>query len=260
MDERHWWFASKLQQTFHFSGYDNPSMLEDFLSDFEVAELITRFLGPGGPRKLFFYCEDADGDESRTPTMSNRQLQVTTHSSGDILSKAKDSVCLYVLRRTAFGEVDITQIDSEVYCGEIRHSALSSLSVLLSEAYAPLLHQQTNWGTCSNENISTFFQVFDRLRTTIQESAVQSLTQQANLQQPSSMLKEALTHFQPQHVGQMAVSSEIVADCEALMNDWIATIEGMLIEATDERYGYVIIYCSLLPWCCYVLYFEYWKL
>jgi len=40
MAERHWWFASKLQETFHFGGYDNPTLLEDFLSEPEVVELI----------------------------------------------------------------------------------------------------------------------------------------------------------------------------------------------------------------------------
>ncbi len=236
MDERHWWFASKLQDTFHFSGYDNPSLLEDFLSDYEVSELISKFLGPSEPRKLFFFCEPSTPDDTRTPSLSNRQLHVTCHPNECNLSRAMDNVCLYVLRRGMVGDVDITDIDKEVYCGEIRQSVLVNLSILLSEAFTPILHQQINWGRCSNDDHVSFLQTFDRLTTSLHENASLALTSEQNLSQPSSRLRETLVAIQSQHPGRMAITNEaLLGDCESLLGDWMSFIEGVLIEVTDER-------------------------
>lgn len=237
MDERHWWFASKLQDTFHFSGYDNPSLLEDFLSDYDVSDLISKFLGPGGPRKLFFFCEATDFDEIRTPSLSNRQLQVTSQPNKDILRRAIDNVCLYVIRRGMYGEVDVTQIDEEVYCGEIRHSVLVNLSTLLSEAYMPLFHQQNDWGKCSQEDKTSFLQTFDRLATSIHENAAMVLANEHNLSQPSAKLRESLAVVQSQQPGRTNFANQevLLAECEGLLTGWMGFIEGVLIEVTDER-------------------------
>lgn len=230
MDERHYWFASKLQETFRFGGYDNPSLLEDFLSDFEVAETISRFLGPGEPGNLFFYCEEDSEEERRAPSATSRQLHVTAHLRKDVLSKSK--VCLYVLRRSTDGDVDVTQLDKELYCGELRHSAISSLSALLSEAYAPLLRRQRNWGDCTNDNVSNFLQTFERLSSALSESAAEVLAHRVLLQEPPASLREAL---QQQHGSRFSISVEMVEDCEQLVTDWIDTIDSLLLETTDER-------------------------
>ena len=243
MDERHWWFAGKLQETFHFSGYDNPSVLEDFLSDFEVADLITKFLAPGEPRKLFFYCEEIEDEENRASSAINRQIKVTSHITKDLPLLRNEGVCLYILKKDPLKEIDVTQIDKELYCGEIQHSVLASLSSLLSDAYTPILHGHEDWGSCSKENISSFLQTFDKLTIVIQDLAVQSLCQKAVLLQPSPMLKGTLLHIQSQPgsgVARMNLGNEIVSECESLLSDWIASIEGLLIDATDERSVYFI--------------------
>ena len=247
MDERHWWFAGKLQETFHFSGYDNPSVLEDFLSDFEVADLITKFLAPGEPRKLFFYCEEIEDEENRASSAINRQIKVTSHIARDLPLLRNEGVCLYILKKDPLKEVDVTQIDKDLYCGEIQHSVLASLSSLLSDAYIPILHGHEDWGLCSKENVSSFLQTFDKLTVVIQDLAVQSLCQKAVLLQPSPMLKGALLHILSQPgsgVVKLNLGNEIVSECESLLSDWIASIEGLLIDATDERSVYFISHQS----------------
>ena len=245
MDERHWWFAGKLQETFHFGGYDNPSVLEDFLSDFEVAELISKFLSPGEPRKLFFYCEEGIEEENgRASSAMNRRLRVTSRTSKGFLlqSLQNNQICLYVLRRHPMSEVDITVIDDEIYCGEIRQSVLTSLSNLLSNVYYPLLHQQKSWGSCPNDCIISFLSTFDKLTNAVQEMSVQSLTYEPLLQRPTLDLKKALLNYQPGSSSGTAgtgvrfnLTNEIVAQCDVILNDWICFIEGLLIEATNER-------------------------
>lgn len=249
MEERQWWFASKLQDTFRFSGYDNPSLLEDFLSDYDVSELIAKFLGPGEPKKLFFYCEvTTNSDDNRTPSLSNRQLQLTSQPNKDILSKAVDNVCLYCLRRGLVSEVDMTQIDAEVYCGEIRHSALVDLSILLSEAYVPLFHARKDWGQCLPEERSGFIQTFDKLANNVRENAAQSLANEKNLSQPSPRLRESLAMLQSsQHSGgrSLLTNEMVLEQCEELVVDWMAFIEGVLIEVLDDRYrGYVHVHIN----------------
>ena len=233
--ERHWWFASKLQETFHFGGYDNPTLLEDFLSEPEVVELINDFLSPGEPYKLFFYCDASSttsAAESRSPSAASRRLHVTAQLTEDVVSR-KGRVCLYVLRKDVGGEVDVSQMERELYCGELRHSVLSSLASLLTEAYAPLLHEQRSWGECSNESVSNFLQNFDRFSNALYEAASQDQIHQSLLQRPGLELRSEL--FQSQH-GRVPLLANVVMECEALITDWIGTIEVLLLETTDERY------------------------
>ena len=236
MDERVLWFAGKLQETFRFGGYDNPSVLEDFLADFEVAELITKFLSPGEPRKLFFYCDETREEEpGRSSCTLYRQLRVTSKiTKGFSSSVQNDHVCLYVLRKDPAKEVDISSMDKELYCGEIRQSVLASLSTLLSNAYSPLLHSQSDWGECSKESVLSFLTGFDKLTTVIQEMATQSLSHEPLLRQPSPSLRSLLMHFQVAG-NRINLSDKAVSECETVMADWIAVIEGLLIDTTDER-------------------------
>ena len=249
MDERHWWFAAKLQETFHFGGYDNPTLLEDFLSEPDVVDSINNFLSPGQPNKLFFYCNAVpSGSYIPTPTPgsglqasesspSNRQLHITSKLTTDVVSQG--CVCLYVLRRDVRGEVDISQMEKELFCGELRHSVLSSLASLLAEAYTPLLHSQRKWGECSKERVSNFLQNFDRLSHTLLEASTRAHAEQPMLQWPSYELKNDLQ--QSQNASKMSNKggtpyAEILMECEALIADWISTIESLLLETTDERY------------------------
>lgn len=249
MDERHWWFAAKLQETFHFGGYDNPTLLEDFLSEPDVVDSIINFLSPGQPNKLFFYCNAVpSGSYSPTPTPgsglqasgssgSNRQLHITSKLTTDVVSQG--CVCLYVLRRDVRGEVDISQMERELFCGELRHSVLSSLASLLAEAYTPLLHSQRKWGECSEERVTNFLQNFDRLSHTLLEASTRAHAEQPMLQWPSYELRNDLQ--QMQNASKMSskgatLYAEILMECEALIADWISTIESLLLETTDERY------------------------
>lgn len=229
MDERHWWFASKLQETFHFGGFDNPTLLEDFLSDPDVTELINSFLAPGEPRKLFFYCDEPPPprDGSRTPSASSRRLRASPELTSEAVNRGK--VCLYVLRADPSNEVEPSQMEREVFCGEIRHSALSSLAALLCEAYNPLLHSQKDWGECSEAAVTSFLDNFDRHSSALLETASLSQTRRPLLPRPSAEL-------QAMQLGRSNVLSvDTVGESEELVGEWINCIESILLEATDER-------------------------
>ena len=236
MDKRHWWFASKLQETFHFGGFDNPTLLEDFLTDPDVTELINSFLAPGEPRKLFFYCDEPpplkDGSSfnyvTLAPTVSPRRLHATSGLTSEALNRGK--VCLYVLRADASNEVEPSQMERELFCGEIRHSALSSLAALLCEAYNPLLHSQKDWGECSEAAVASFLETFDRHSSALLETASLSQARRQLLPRPSAELQAM-----QQHRRTNVLSMDTVAECEELVGECINYIEGLLLEATDER-------------------------
>ena len=243
MDERHWWFASKLQETFRFGGYDNPTLLEDFLSDSEVVDLINDFLSTGDPSRLFFYCDEVPSlstHGSQSPIISardspvrapstTRRLHVTSQLSKDVISLGK--VSLYVLRRDSDGDVDVTTMEKEIFCGELRHSVLSSLAVLLREAYTPLLHTSAKWGECNRESIANFLNNFDKFSAALSEMSSRAQVGQPLLEWPSRELRsEAVL----QH-GKGALLGGILTECEALVTDWVGSIESLLIETTDER-------------------------
>ena len=248
MDERHLWFAPKLQETFHFGGYDNPTLLEDFLSEPDVMDLINKFLSPGEPCKLFFYCNAASPisshssptlrhNELQTSPIPTRRLQLVSQLTKDVL--AQGCVCLYVLRKSVETEIQAFQMDKELYCGELKHSLLSNLATLLAEAYNPILNSQKNWKECPDETVATFLQNFGKFTNILCETATRAEIHQPILQKPRQDLRNhILFHRQDiRHGGGGNGLEDVVGECEVLMGDWIGTIESLLINANDERYN-----------------------
>lgn len=258
MDERHWWFASKLQETFHFGSYDNPTLLEDFLSEPEVGELINRFLSPGEPQKLFFYCNATPPSSLCSPTMlgppnqsfaspcPSRMLHVVPSLVRDVL--AQGCVCLYILRKNTKEVVDSSMMEKELFCGVIRHSVLSSLAMLLTEAYLPVLHSQVDWGQCSEDVVASFLQNFTKCSSLLCGVATEAQMKRPILQRPSKLLMEELI----QHRGGGgnggvggggAGGGEwggrgpdgMLKECDALINEWAGSIESLMIDITDDR-------------------------
>ena len=166
MDERHWWVAGKIQESFHIGGYDNPTLLEDFMCEPDTLDMINQFLNAGGPCRIFFYC-----DKPETDTLSTRQLHITGS-----LATLKDVVLeeitiLYFLRRSVDYDVDPSHVETDVFCGELKGNTIEGLSSLLTEIYLPLLKAQKDWGECSLENQQLFMQNMEKFVNTISDSA-----------------------------------------------------------------------------------------
>ena len=100
MDERHWWVAGKIQESFHIGGYDNPTLLEDFFNDDATLDMINGFLNAGGQSRLFFYCGRAE-----TGVLSTRQLHVTGTLASLKGVNLEEITILYFLRRDTDREV-----------------------------------------------------------------------------------------------------------------------------------------------------------
>ena len=222
MDDRLWWFATKLQETFHFGGYDSPTLLEDFLCEPDVVKLINSFLGPGEPPKLFFYCDPID----QQVTGESRTLNVVTILSKDTVFDK--GTCLYALRKESRKEVEASHLEKEMCCGEIKFSILTSFSALLTEGFVPLLKSQQHWKEASKEMVAQFLQTLDKYTQVIAEPVSQAY--QPLLTKPSVPIKTEMVQ-----AGKSTTLLELQEDCEELAGDWISTIETYLLEGMDEK-------------------------
>ncbi len=169
MDERHWWIAGKIQESFHIGGYDNPTLLEDFMCEHDTLEMINEFLNPGGPCRLFFYC-----DKPESGVLSTRQLHIT-----DTLATLREVITeeitiLYFLRHHVRTEVDATRMEKEVFCGELKGNTIENLNALLTEIYVPLFRAQKDWGQCTGENQAGFMHNIDKFLSSLLESSTNS--------------------------------------------------------------------------------------
>ena len=178
MDERHWWLAAKIQETFGIGGYDNPTLLEDFMCQEDTMEAVNNFLGINGPCRIFFYCEKLENSE-----LSTRSLQFT-----ESLSKLPDInldkvYILYFLRRDTQKEVDLTHFEKDILSGEIKKNAIEHLTTLLGDIYLPALKNQRDWGQCTEENKQSCVHTLERLSVSLAESAstVQAAKQQVRV-------------------------------------------------------------------------------
>ena len=167
MDERHWWIAGKIQESFHIGGYDNPTLLEDFLCEPGTLDMINQFLGPGGLSRLFLYC-----NKPETGTLSTRQLHIT--GSIGVLKEVENIekvIILYFLRHTTDKEVDAHHIERDVYCGELKGNTIDNLSSVISEIYLPLFRTQKSWGQCTTDNQGQFIHNIEKFLGALQESS-----------------------------------------------------------------------------------------
>ena len=151
LDERHWWIVGKIQESFKIGDYDNPTMLEDFISEPTTLEMINIFLSAGGQNRLFFYC-----DSSESKVLSTRQLHILGSLSQlrDIV--LQDITILYFLRHNTKRDVDLSHMEKDVFCGELKGNPLESFHTLLSDIFMPLFKEQKEWGHCSTDNQKVF--------------------------------------------------------------------------------------------------------
>ena len=101
----------------------------------------------------------------------------------------------------------------------------------MPEAYGPLLHLSKSWGECSRENVANFLGSFDKFSAALGEISLQTQADRLLLERPSDELKAAIVL---QH-GRGVLLGPVLLECEALVADWVGSIEGLMIETTDER-------------------------
>ena len=224
MDERHWWFATKLQETYRIGAQDSPTMLEDFMAEQTTLDYINDFLAVGGHTKLFFYCPKPSMD-----ALASRQMFVTntTAKHREVLNEL--AICLYFLRSNADHVIESTRVEKEVFCGEIKESPLLTFNLLVNDIFAPILRAQKTWD-CNEESIALFLTQFEKLSSTLNEYATASVAPQPILKRAEMQVSN---DFKQNRAA--AINPMVLSEYEALVTDWTQTIEGILCDGLDDR-------------------------
>ncbi len=167
MDERHWWIAGKIQDTFHIvestSSAQGAVVLEQFICRNETLSMINEFLSPNGPCRLFFYATKSGvsaSDVHITETLSTKDIN------------PQEATVLYFLRHNVDCEVEASHMEQDIICGELKGNASENLTNLLGEIYIPLMRAKKSWGKATSENHDTLIHTLERALSNVSESAL----------------------------------------------------------------------------------------
>lgn len=225
MDERHWFIAQRIGLAFNIDTSlpaDN-NFLESFICSTEVLDKINSFLCMNGSNKLFFCCPKHE-ISSRKITVTDSILKLPKTLSFD------ECTILYFIRHETSHEVSPTQIQKEVFCGEIK-SASQILFNVFNDFFMPLVKTNQNWQNCSDEFKSNFIHNMDKyvgsIGNIINEN--QTLKNLVLKRVDSDLLVELK---QPR----LSPDSQVIKALEELALDWISTIENVLSDIGDEKF------------------------
>jgi hypothetical protein len=146
MDERHWWIAQRISQTFGIDS--NSRFLEKLITEPNNLEKVNNFLCMNGSNKLFFYNNRDEIGKHSTINIIDNLLKLPRNNQHSI----DHVVILYMIRHDTIQEVSLNPalISKEIYCGEIKN-----VSQILYSVYNDLLftifESNKNWGNCSEQ-------------------------------------------------------------------------------------------------------------
>jgi hypothetical protein len=137
MDERHWWIASKVEQTFCIdkTSTADASFTESFFRRPDVLDKINNFLFAKGSNKLFFY---TTRDRLYAKDITCCQNIVDEYA---LVNEPLDNIILlFFIRSDTSSDASITP-NSDIYSGEIKHPAQMT-SLLYSQTLLPLFKKE----------------------------------------------------------------------------------------------------------------------
>ncbi|CAF0858034.1 unnamed protein product, partial [Didymodactylos carnosus] len=234
MDERHWWIAEKVEQTFCIDKTLDAQFTEQYFRRTDVLDKINSFLFAKGSNKLFFYTTK---DHLNDKQISCTQTIINEY---DFISEPLDNlIILFFLRSDTSSDATTTQIGNDIYCGEIKNASQIT-SLLYSQTLLPLFKQQLN------NNID---QAHSIVKTTIinnMEKHIDAINTTCHLLQKDKNL--FLKRADPEVLSSLKQSrwtadSPIIKYCENLVLTWITSIEAVL----SDIYGDDAIHPSLGP-------------
>ncbi|XP_066569884.1 dynein axonemal heavy chain 8 [Amia ocellicauda] len=128
-------------------------------------------------------------------------------------------------------DVDPVHMEQDIFCGEMRGGLVKSLRSQLSELYIPLLRAQRSWGYCTSPHVTHFLAELEKYVTSLQDftTSIKQDKQQI-LKRPVNTVSTDIMHRKS-----AAFDSDMISANEALVSDWMKTIEQILNEGSDDR-------------------------
>lgn len=227
MDERHWWFSSKIFQTLNIGIYDDATLLEDFMSSDETLELLNDFFKPNGVKIVFFYLSKNDGLVEK----ARKTIQTGTSSSVNIHKLLNDiHICVYFIHENIEQEIDVQNIENEVLSGEIKQNGLTLYNDIFKCIFLPLMKNKKNWSAAENLECTYFYSELEKFSQTLEEYSNANSTPEQILKVPNGLV---VNSFQKNR--QIAFSPQVVIEYEEMVMNWVRVIEDVLVDSLDER-------------------------
>ena len=174
MDERHWWVAYKLQESFRIGGNDNPSNVESFISDPDTLAIVNQFFAARGSNKLFFFLIQPPSSQSSEEATSFQtahlgQLQMSTEVYEVISSNPIRAI--YMVRSDHTKPVG-AHAEQHVVCGELKLNLLQQLGSMVGDVCLPLLHSQqaASWGFAQQDAQKNLFAGLEKISATLKDA------------------------------------------------------------------------------------------
>lgn len=174
MDERHWWIAYKIQESFKIGGNDNPANVETFFSDPDILGIINQFFAARGSNKLFFFLIqpppiESSGDALLLQSAHLAQLQLSTEVY-EVIS-ANPIKAIYMVRADHTKPVG-AHAEQHVVCGELKLNLLQQLGSMVGDVCLPLLHSQqpSRWGFAQQDAQRNLFAGLEKISATLKDA------------------------------------------------------------------------------------------
>lgn len=151
MDERHWWIAAKVEQTFAIekSSSTDASFIEIFFRRADVSDKINNFLFAKGSNKLFFYTT-----RDRFQSKEIFCCQNLVDEFALINEPLENLIILYFIRSDTSSDATISP-QSDIFFGEIKHPTQMT-SLLYGQTLFPLFKKElTTNSTDNHQKIAT---------------------------------------------------------------------------------------------------------
>ena len=137
MDERHWWLVNKIQENFPVD--PGSGCVEEFLSDPVRLDMLEQFFGEDGISRLFIWGNLQSVSSIQKSTL---HLDVTLNELKAGQQMNASTTILYLFRPDTSQQVEILNIERDIYCGVLKGNAAENLQYLLQEVYIPLFKTQ----------------------------------------------------------------------------------------------------------------------
>ncbi|CAF1326895.1 unnamed protein product [Adineta steineri] len=229
MDERHWWIAAKVEQTFCIdkTSTADASFTETFFRRPDVLEKINSFLCAKGSNKLFFY--------TTRDHLYSKEIMCCNNIVDEyiLVNEPLDNlIILFFVRSDTSSDATVSPV-SDIYSGEIKHPAQMT-TLLYGQTLLPLFKKElTPSSNDSYNQIATKTTIVTQMEKQIDgiNATCNSLQKDKNL-----LLKRADAEMlnQLKQTGRSTADSPVIRNCETLVLSWITTIENVLQDIFGE--------------------------
>uniref|UniRef100_A0A7M5WVD3 Uncharacterized protein n=2 Tax=Clytia hemisphaerica TaxID=252671 RepID=A0A7M5WVD3_9CNID len=221
MDERHWWITSKLLESFTKGVLEGKSVVEDFMTDGKTLKVIDKFFTDESDKVILFCIVDTNGKKSLAIADSGILSSL-------LQENVTEDVVVYFIKCPNVSTVTVTNVEQEIYCGEIKQSAIVSFRDLVQKNIMKFAQKHLKVSNVTVQESKSFLLEMNKYAEMLVEFSNAAEIPQQILNIP---LEQSIGTFRSR---QTALSANVVAEYETYLQEWMQSIEHILMEHNSE--------------------------